>query len=169
MDITLALPYLLVAITLATTFQISSAGAGLTMTMLVIAFFSFAALGRVVRGQVLVLKEREFVDAARALGAGPVRIMFAEILPNLAGPVTVLTTLLIPTAIMFEATLSFLGVGARAPVPTWGGMLGEGGEAFQAAWWLLAVPGVLLLLTTLAFNLLGDGVRDALAPGSRER
>ncbi|GLZ09327.1 peptide ABC transporter permease [Actinomadura sp. NBRC 104412] len=164
MDITLALPYLLVAITLATTFQLSSTGAGLAMTMLVIAFFSFAALGRVVRAEVLSLKRQGFVEAARALGAGPVRIMYGEILPNLAGPVIVLTALMIPTAIVFEATLSFLGVGVRAPVPSWGGMLGEGGEAFRSAWWLLAVPGALLLGTTLSFNLLGDGVRDALGP-----
>ncbi|MFC5749646.1 ABC transporter permease [Actinomadura rugatobispora] len=164
MDVTLALPYLLVAITLATAFPIASAGGGLAMTVLVIAFFSFAAVGRVVRGQVLSLREEGFVEAARALGAGPLRIMFAEVLPNLAGPVAVLSSLLIPAAIVFEATLSFLGVGVRAPMPSWGGMLGEGGEVFQTAWWLLAVPGVLLLLTTLSFNLVGDGVRDALAP-----
>ncbi|WP_344597051.1 ABC transporter permease [Actinomadura vinacea] len=164
MDLTLALPYLLVAITLATTFPISSAGGGLVMTVLVIAFFSFAALGRVVRGQVLALRERGFVEAARSLGAGNARIMFVEVLPNLTGHITVLTSLLVPSAIVFEATLSFLGVGVRAPMPSWGGMLGEGGEMFRTAWWLLAVPGVLLLLTTLSFNLLGDGIRDALGP-----
>ena len=164
MDVTLALPYLLVAITLATVFPISSACGGLTMTVLVIAFFSFAALGRVVRGQVLSLREEGFVEAARALGAGPLRIMLVEVLPNLAGQVAVLSSLLIPAAIVFEATLSFLGVGVRAPMPSWGGMLGEGGEVYRTAWWLLAVPGALLLLTTLSFNLVGDGIRDALAP-----
>ncbi|MEW2360117.1 ABC transporter permease [Spirillospora sp. NPDC029432] len=170
MDLTLALPYLLVAITLATTFQISSAGAGLAMTVLVIAFFSFAALGRVVRGQVLSLKEKPFVEAARALGASRTRIMFVDVLPNLAAQVTVLASLLVPTAMMFEATLSFLGAGVRPPMPSWGSMLGEGGEVFQTAWWTLAVPGSLLLLTTLAFNLLGDGIRAALGgPGGGGR
>ncbi|MFI0353648.1 ABC transporter permease [Actinomadura sp. 9N407] len=165
MDLTLALPYLLVAITLATTFQISSPGASLAMTVLVIAFFSFAALGRVVRGQVLSLKEKPFVEAARSLGASRSRIMFVDVLPNLVAQITVLTSLLVPTSIVFEATLSFLGVGIRPPMPSWGGMLGEGGEVFRASWWLLAVPGVLLLLTTLSFNLLGDGIRAALGPG----
>jgi ABC-type dipeptide/oligopeptide/nickel transport system permease subunit len=166
MDITLALPYLLVAIMLATTFQISSVGASLTMTIIVIAFFSFAATGRIIRGQVLSLKEKEFIEAARSLGAGRLRIMVVDVLPNLVAQVTVLTSLLIPTSIVFEATLSFLGVGVRLPMPSWGSMLGEGSDIFQTAWWLLAVPAVLLLLTTLSFNLLGDGVRDALDPRS---
>ncbi|MBO2465649.1 ABC transporter permease [Actinomadura violacea] len=164
MDMTLALPYLLVAIMLATTFQISSVGASLTLTILVIAFFSFAAFGRIIRGQVLSLKQKEFVEAARSLGSSNARIMFVDVLPNLVAQVTVLTSLLIPTSIVFEATLSFLGVGVRLPMPSWGSMLGEGSDVFQTAWWLLAVPGVLLLLTTLSFNLLGDGIRDALDP-----
>ncbi|QXJ19906.1 ABC transporter permease [Actinomadura graeca] len=164
MDVTLALPYLLVAIMLATTFQVSSPRASLAMTVLVIAFFSFAAFGRVVRGQVLSLRRREFVDAARALGASNARIIVADVLPNLAAQVTVLTSMLVPASIVFEATLSFLGAGVRPPMPSWGSMLGEGGEVFRTAWWLPAAPGVLLLLTTLSFNLLGDGIRDALDP-----
>ncbi|GAA1591292.1 ABC transporter permease [Actinomadura kijaniata] len=164
LDITLALPSLLVAITLATTFPVTSATAGLVMTVLVIAFFSVAAFGRVIRGQVIALREREFVAAARALGAGHLRIMAVELLPNLTAQITVLTSLLVPTAIVAEATLSFLGVGVRPPTPSWGSMLGEGGEVFRTAWWLLAVPAALLLLTTLSFNLVGDGVRDALGP-----
>ncbi|MFC0041073.1 ABC transporter permease [Actinomadura rayongensis] len=166
MDLTLALPYLLVAIMLATTFQISSVFSSLTLTIIVIAFFSFAAFGRIIRGQVLSLKEKEFVEAARSLGAGNLRIMFVDVLPNLVAQVTVLTSLLIPTSIVFEATLSFLGVGVRLPMPSWGSMLGEGSDVFQTAWWLLAVPAILLLLTTLSFNLLGDGIRDALDPRS---
>ncbi|MFF5259585.1 ABC transporter permease [Actinomadura viridis] len=165
MDLMLALPYVLVAITLATTFPATSAAAGVAMTVVVIAFFSVAGLARVIRGQVLSLKEKGFVEAARALGASDARIMFADVLPNLTGQITVLGSLLIPASIVFEATLSFLGVGVRAPAPSWGAMLGEGGEAFQTAWWLLAVPGALLLLTTLSFNLLGDAIRDALGPG----
>lgn len=166
MDITLALPYLLVAIVLASTFQITAVTASLTLTVIVIAFFSFAATGRVIRGQVLSLKEKEFIEAARSLGAGPWRIMRVDVLPNLVAPVVVLASLLVPTSIVFESTLSFLGVGVRPPMPSWGSMLGEGSDVFQTAWWLLAVPGVLLLLTTLSFNLLGDGIRDALDPRS---
>ncbi|WP_067465143.1 ABC transporter permease [Actinomadura macra] len=164
MDVTLALPYLLVAIMLATTFPISSAGASLAMTVVVIAFFSFASVGRVVRGQVLSLRRREFVEAARALGASDARIMVVDVLPNLVAQVTVLTSMLVPASIVFEATLSFLGVGVRPPVPSWGSMLGEGGEVFRTAWWLPAVPGALLLLTTLSFTLIGDGIRDAVDP-----
>ncbi|GAA2591935.1 ABC transporter permease [Actinomadura fulvescens] len=164
MDITLALPYLLVAIVLAVTFQLTSVAASLTMTIFVIAFFSFAATGRIIRGQVMSLKQKEFIEAARSLGAGRWRIMFVDVLPNLVAQVTVLASLLVPTSIVFEATLSFLGVGVRLPMPSWGSMLGEGSDVFQTAWWLLAVPGVLLLLTTLAFNLVGDAIRDALDP-----
>ncbi|MQY08649.1 ABC transporter permease [Actinomadura macrotermitis] len=164
MDITLALPYLLVAIMLATTFQLTSVAASVSLTIVVIAFFSFAAFGRIIRGQVLSLREKEFIEAARSLGAGNLRIMAVDVLPNLMAQVTVLTSLLIPTSIVFEATLSFLGVGVRLPMPSWGSMLGEGSDVFQTAWWLLAVPAFLLLLTTLSFNLLGDGIRDALDP-----
>ncbi|MEU5880804.1 ABC transporter permease [Spirillospora sp. NPDC047279] len=164
MDITLALPYLLVAIVLAVTFQLTSVAASLTMTIFVIAFFSFAATGRIIRGQVMSLKQKEFIEAARSLGAGRWRIMFVDVLPNLVAQVTVLASLLVPTSIVFEATLSFLGVGVRLPMPSWGSMLGEGSDVFQTAWWLLAVPGILLLLTTLSFNLVGDAIRDALDP-----
>ncbi|MFG2001329.1 ABC transporter permease [Spirillospora sp. NPDC048911] len=164
MDITLALPYLLVAIVLAVTFQPTSVTASLTMTIVVIAFFSFAATGRIIRGQVMSLKRKEFIEAARSLGAGHRRVMVVDVLPNLVAQVTVLASLLVPTSIVFEATLSFLGVGVRLPMPSWGGMLGEGSDVFQTAWWLLAVPGVLLLLTTLSFNLVGDAIRDALDP-----
>lgn len=164
MDITLALPYLLVAIVLAVTFQLTSVAASLTMTIAVIAFFSFAATGRIIRGQVMALKQKEFIEAARSLGAGRRRIMLVDVLPNLVAQITVLASLLVPTSIVFEATLSFLGVGVRLPMPSWGSMLGEGSDVFQTAWWLLAVPGVLLLLTTLSFNLVGDAIRDALDP-----
>ncbi|REF01009.1 ABC transporter permease [Thermomonospora umbrina] len=164
MDITLALPYLLVAIVLASTFQVTALGGSLALTVLVIAFFSFAAMGRILRGQVLAMREKEFIEAARSLGAGPLRIMRVDILPNLVAPVVVLASLLIPTAIVFESTLSFLGAGVRPPMPSWGSILGENSDVFRTAWWLLAVPGVLLLVTTLSFNLLGDGVRDAVDP-----
>jgi ABC-type dipeptide/oligopeptide/nickel transport system permease subunit len=162
MDVVLSFPYLLVAIVIATTFRPHSAFLSILLTVVVIAFFSFAALARIVRGQVIAMKEKEFVEAARSLGASRTRIMFIDILPNLVAPVTVLSSLLVPIAIVFEATLSFLGVGIQPPTPSWGSMLGD--ADYRTSLWLLFVPGGLLLLTTLAFNLLGDGIRDAFDP-----
>jgi peptide/nickel transport system permease protein len=157
MDVVLSLPYLVFAIAL-----VSIVGPSLWISIGVIAFFSWATVGRVVRGQTLSLKEREFVEAAHSLGAGDLRIMFVEILPNAMAPVIVYATLLIPAAIVFEATLSFLGLGIVPPTPSWGNMLAESLQYFQAAWWFVVFPGGALLATTLAFNLLGDSVRDAL-------
>ena len=119
------------------------------------------------RGQTLSIREREYVEAARSLGASDLRIMFVDVLPNLVAPVIVYTTLLIPTAIVFEATLSFLGLGVVPPTPTWGNMLADSLQFYQVAWWFVLFPGLALLVTTLAFNLLGDGVRDALDPRHR--
>jgi peptide/nickel transport system permease protein len=159
MDVVLSFPYVLFAIVLVSVF-----GPSLPLTILVIAFFSFAAIGRIVRGQALSQREKEYVEAAHSLGAGNLRIMFVDILPNLVAPVIVLATLLIPAAIIFEATLSFLGLGVVPPTPSWGNMLADAeGVGFQA-WWFYIFPMLFLLLTTLAFNLLGDAVRDALDP-----
>jgi peptide/nickel transport system permease protein len=159
MDVVLSFPYVLFAIVLVSVF-----GSSLPLTILVIAFFSFAAIGRIVRGQALSQREKEYVEAAHSLGAGNLRIMFIDILPNLVAPVIVLATLLIPTAIIFEATLSFLGLGIVPPTPSWGNMLSDAeGVGFQA-WWFYIFPMIFLLATTLAFNLLGDAVRDALDP-----
>jgi ABC-type dipeptide/oligopeptide/nickel transport system permease subunit len=130
----------------------------------VIAFFSWAGISRIVRGQTLSLKEKEYIEAARSLGAGPWRIMFIDILPNLLGPVLVLATLYIPTAVVFEATLSFLGIGIPEPAPSWGNILSEAQTYYQIAWWYIVFPSAVLLITTLAFNLLGDGIRDAMDP-----
>ena len=159
MDVVLSFPFLLFAIAL-----VSIYGSSLTLTVFVIAFFSWAAVGRIVRGQTLSIREREYVEAARSLGAGDLRIMFVDVLPNLTAPVIVYTTLLIPIAIVFEATLSFLGLGVVPPTPTWGNMLNDALPFYQVSWWFALFPGLALLLTTLAFNLLGDGVRDALDP-----
>jgi peptide/nickel transport system permease protein len=159
MDMVLSFPYLLLAIALVSVF-----GPSLTITMLVIAFFSWAAIGRVVRGQTLSIREREYIEASWSVGSGALRVMFVEILPNLLAPVLVLATLLVPTAIVFEATLSFLGLGVVPPTPTWGGMLSDSLSFYQVAWWFPLFPGLALLATTLAFNLLGDSVRDALDP-----
>jgi peptide/nickel transport system permease protein len=143
---------------------VSVFGSSLPLTILVIAFFSFAAIGRIVRGQALSQREKEYVEAAHSLGASNLRIMFVDILPNLVAPVIVLATLLIPTAIIFEATLSFLGLGVVPPTPSWGNMLSDAeGVGFQA-WWFYIFPMLFLLATTLAFNLLGDAIRDALDP-----
>jgi ABC-type dipeptide/oligopeptide/nickel transport system permease subunit len=134
------------------------------MVIGVIAFFSWAALSRIVRGQTLSLKEKEYVEAARAIGSSPLRIMFIDILPNVMAPVIVIATLLVPSAIVFEATLSFLGVGVVPPTPSWGNMISDSLSWYTTSWWFLIFPSGALLLTTLAFNLLGDGVRDALDP-----
>ena len=159
MDVVLSFPYVLFAIVLVSVF-----GSSLPLTILVIAFFSFAAIGRIVRGQALSQREKEYVEAAHSLGAGNLRIMFVDILPNLVAPVIVLATLLIPAAIIFESTLSFLGLGVQPPTPSWGNMLPDAeGVGFQA-WWFYIFPMLFLLATTLAFNLLGDAVRDALDP-----
>jgi peptide/nickel transport system permease protein len=159
MDVVLSLPYLIFAIAL-----VSIVGPSLLISIAVIAFFSWASVGRIVRGQVLSLKERQFVEAARSLGASDLRIMFVEILPNVLAPVIVYATLLIPISIVFEATLSFLGIGVVAPTPTWGNMLSEALPYYSVAWWFVAFPGLALLVTTVAFNLLGDSVRDAFDP-----
>jgi peptide/nickel transport system permease protein len=159
MDVVLSFPFLLFAIAL-----VSITGPGLWVSIFVIAFFSWASVGRVVRGQTLSLREREYVEAARSLGAGDLRIMFVDILPNLVAQVIVYLTLLIPSAVVFEATLSFLGLGVVPPAATWGNMLSESLGYYRVAWWFVLFPGSALLLTTLAFNLLGDSVRDAFDP-----
>jgi peptide/nickel transport system permease protein len=159
MDVVLSFPYLLFAIAL-----VSVHGPSLAITILVIAFFSWAAIGRIVRGQTLSIREQEYIEAAWSVGSGALRVMFGEILPNLLAPVIVLATLLVPTAIVFEATLSFLGLGVAPPTATWGGMLSDSLAFYQVAWWFPLFPGLALLAVTLAFNLLGDSVRDALDP-----
>jgi peptide/nickel transport system permease protein len=156
-DSVLAFPYVVLA--LAVVF-----GPSLFEVTIVIAFFSWAAIARVVRGQTLSIKEKEYIEAARSIGASPWRIMTLDILPNLIAPVLVLATLAIPTAIVFEATLSFLGVGVQPPAASWGNLLSQAQSFYQTSWWYLIFPCALLLITTLAFNLLGDGVRDALDP-----
>jgi len=159
MDVILSFPFLLFAIAL-----VSIVGPSLGVAIGVIVFFSWASVGRVVRGQTLSIKEKEYVEAARSLGAGDLRIMFVDILPNLLAPVLVYLTLLVPASIAFEATLSFLGLGVVPPTPTWGNMLAESLGYYRVAWWFVLFPGAGLLMTTLSFNLLGDSVRDALDP-----
>jgi peptide/nickel transport system permease protein len=158
-DAVLSFPYVLLALALATVF-----GPSLTLIVALITFFSWAGIARIVRGQTLSLKEKEYIEAARSLGAGPFRIMFFDILPNLLAPVLVVGTLYIPNAVVFESTLSFLGLGIQPPTPSWGNMLADASNFYQVAWWYIVFPAVFLLITTLAFNLLGDGIRDAMDP-----
>ncbi|MEA2274223.1 MAG: peptide/nickel transport system permease protein, partial [Solirubrobacteraceae bacterium] len=137
---------------------------GLSVVIFIIAIATFPYMARIVRGQVLSLREKEFVDAARALGASDRRIIFREILPNLVAPIIVYTTLLIPTNILFEAALSFLGVGVTPPNASWGAMIADATDIFDTAWWYMLFPGLALLFTVLSFNLVGDGLQDALNP-----
>lgn len=160
-DVVLSMPFLLVAIAL-----VSIVGPSLLVTVLVIGFFSWASVARIVRGQVLSLREREFVEAARSLGASDRRIMFTDILPNILAPVIVYASLLIPVVIVVEATLTFLGLGLPPPTADWGGMISDSQNYYTVAWWFVVFPGAALLITTLAFNLFGDGVRDAFDPRS---
>ena len=158
-DAVLAFPYVVLALALAVVL-----GPSLTVIIGVIAFFSWAAIARIVRGQTLLIKEKEYIEAARSLGAGPFRIMFLDILPNLLAPVLVLATLYIPTAVVFEATLSYLGLGIQPPTASWGNILSDAQNFYQVAWWYVVFPAAALLITTLAFNLFGDGIRDAMDP-----
>jgi len=132
-----------------------------------IALVNWTYIARIVRGRVLSLREQEFVEAARSQGASGARIMLREILPNLAAPIVVYSSLLIPQNILLEAALSFLGVGVRPPTASWGQMIAAATPIFNTAWWYMVFPGVALLLTVLAFNLVGDGLQDALNPRNR--
>jgi peptide/nickel transport system permease protein len=170
-DIVLSLPILLISLGLVSACGLKASGClgglikpGLLLVSFVIGLFSWPYIARLVRGQILSLREKEFVEAARAAGAGNLRIMTRELLPNVAAPIIVYTTLIIPNNILFEAALSFLGIGVPATTPSWGRSLSEAGEIFQVAWWMMVFPGLFLFMTTLAFNLVGDGLRDALDP-----
>ena len=159
-DVMLSIPFLLFAISLASIYQ-----AGLKVVIIVLAIFSWSSVARIVRGQVLSIREREYVEAARAMGAGSWRIMMIDILPNVIAPIIVYTTLLIPVSIVGEATLSFLGVGVQPPTADWGQMIADAQGNYHS-WWFLVFPSLALLVTTLAFNIFGDGVRDAFDPRS---
>lgn len=140
---------------------------GYSLVIFVIAMFSWPYIARIVRGNTLSLREKEFVEASRSLGSGNRRIMLSEVLPNLVAPIIVYATLIIPGNILFEAYLSFLGAGLPQSIPSWGEMISSASGIFEIAPWLMFFPGMFLLLTTLSFNLLGDGLRDALDPRSR--
>jgi peptide/nickel transport system permease protein len=169
-DLVLGLPLLPVAIVVGRIlpeldFLPSWITSGAMGIALLIGFLSWGGLARIVRAEFLSLREKEFVEAARAAGASDRRIVFRHILPNAMSPIIVQTTLVIGTAIIIEAALSFLGFGVRPPTPTWGAMVAEGGRlAVRGYWWGLVFPGFALVSTVLAINFLGDGLRDALDP-----
>ncbi|WP_375483797.1 ABC transporter permease [uncultured Jatrophihabitans sp.] len=173
MDLLLAFPVTLFSIALLAVFAIVPSFLGLSgvhlrfaVLIFVLGFFGFPYIGRIVRGQVLSLREKEFVDAARSLGASNYRIMTREIFPNLVGPILVYTTLTIPNYILGEAGLSYIGVGVQSPTVSWGGMLSDAGSFFQVDATFLLAPGLALFLAVLSFNLFGDGLRDAFDPRS---
>jgi peptide/nickel transport system permease protein len=169
-DVVLAFPILLLAVGIASACSLGrgclggTLKPGLSVVIFVIVFVNWTYVARIIRGQVLSLREKEFVEAARSLGASDGRILRRDVLPNLVAPIIVYSTLLIPANILLEAALSFLGVGVQAPNPSWGAMIYDATSTFDSAWWYMAFPGTALLLTVLAFNLLGDGLQDALDP-----
>jgi len=168
-DVVLSIPILLLGLGVAAACSVRGCvkgvvQPGLTTIIFIISVATWPYVARIVRGLVLSMREREFVEAARALGASDARIMFREILPNLTAPIIVYSSLLIPTNILFEAALSYLGVGIRPPSASWGQMIASATPIFNTAWWYMVFPGLALLLTVLAFNLLGDGLQDALNP-----
>jgi len=163
-DLMMAFPALLLGIALASLLKPS-----LFIVALVIALVNWVQIARVVYSQTLALSEREFVEAARALGAGPWRVLMRHLIPHLIPTVLVYGTLGIATTVLYEATLSFLGVGVQPPTPSWGKMIFESQSYYLTAPWLVFIPGAAILIVALAFNLVGDGLRDALDPTQRGR
>jgi ABC-type dipeptide/oligopeptide/nickel transport system permease subunit len=172
-DVLLAIPYLLLATGLAASCSFGDGcfggliKPGLGVVIFVISFTSWTYMARIVRGQTLSIREKEFVESARSLGASNGRIVFREILPNLVAPIIVYASVLMPQVILYESALSFLGVGVQPPTASWGQMIAEATDIFDTAWWYMFYPGIALLLTVLAFNLVGDALQDALHPRAR--
>jgi peptide/nickel transport system permease protein len=176
-DLIWAFPVLLLAIALGSAlaingfhhFGINIEPGSLWIPTLVISYVLIPYVGRPVRGQVLSLREKEFVEAAIGGGAGPLRVMFSDLLPNVASTVLVFFTLIIASNILTEAGLSFLGAGVRLPDPSWGNLIASGQNQIQTAPWLALVPGIAIVLTVLSLNIFGDGLRDALDPRAKVR
>jgi peptide/nickel transport system permease protein len=177
MDIVWSFPVVILGVALGTALSIGGLKIGpitiqsgsLLIPMLIIGFVYVPYMARPLRGQVFSLREKEFIEAARAQGMGTLRIMFSEILPNLASTIIVFVPLAIANAILLEAYLSFLGAGVQAPTPSWGEMISEGIDRITTAPHLTIVPGAMLVLTVLSLNIFGDGVRDALDPRAKVR
>ena len=158
-DIVMALPSILLALLIVTVL-----GPGLMNTMIAVGIGGIPSMIRLVRGKVLSVRETEYVEAARSIGATDARIMFTHILPNCAAPIIVVGTLRLPSAIIMAASLSFIGLGAQAPTPEWGAMLASGRHFLVTSWWICTFPGLAIFLSVLGMNLFGDGLRDALDP-----
>lgn len=158
-DIQLALPFVLVAILI-----MAILGSGFWKIIIILSFSSWVGFTRLARGEVLALKEMEYIHAAEALGASHMRVMFIHILPNITSSIIVLATLQVANNILLEASLTFLGVGLSPEIPAWGSMLAEGRDYFSTAWWIATFPGIAIMLPVLGFNLLGDWIRDRLDP-----
>ena len=172
MDIFLAFPLIVFALALVgvipdNSFGMSGDTLRIAVIVFIIGFFNWPYIGRIVRGQTLSLREREFIDASRIMGARAPYVLRKDLLPNLVAPILVYATLLIPSNILFEAALSYLGVGVQAPRATWGGMLADAAKWYQIDPWFMLPAGLAIFVTVLAFNLFGDGLRDALDPRSR--
>jgi len=158
-DLILAFPGIIFAIWL-----VAMLGPGVNQVILANALFNMPSFARIIRGSVLTMKEADYVVAARSLGAGDVRILTSHVLPNVLAPIVVLASLTISDAILTAASLSLLGLGSQPPTPEWGALLSDGRPFLQNAWWLSVFPGIMLTLTVLASNIVGDGLRDALDP-----
>ena len=163
-DIWMAFPALLLAIAFG-----AALGSGLVNLVFALALTNWVIFSRLVRAEVLTLREQEFVQAAKAMGARDRRIIAHHVLPNVLPSILVIATLQMGTVIIAEASLSFLGIGVQSSVPTWGGMLADGRQFMRQAWWLSAFPGIAISLVVLSVNLFGDGLRDALDPRLRQR
>lgn len=163
-DTMLALPFYVIGITI-----VAVLGPSFTNLVIVLTLFGWTFYGRVARGEVLSTKKREYVEAARAMGAGPARIMFRHILPNVVSPLIVIWTLAIATTILSESGLSFLGLGVQPPTPSWGTMISDGQQKISSVPWLAIFPGLALMITVMTVNVVGDALRDALDPKSWRR
>ncbi|PLP78436.1 glutathione ABC transporter permease GsiD [Salmonella enterica] len=158
-DVLFAFPGILLAIAV-----VAVLGSGIANVIVAVAIFSIPAFARLVRGNTLVLKQQTFIESARSIGASDTTILFSHILPGTVSSIVVFFTMRIGTSIISAASLSFLGLGAQPPTPEWGTMLSDVLQFAQSAWWVVTFPGLAILLTVLAFNLMGDGLRDALDP-----
>jgi len=161
-DVLYSLPFIFFVILLMVTF-----GSNLILMFLAIGAVEWLTMSRIVRGQTLSLKQKEFVEAARASGLSDGQIVARHIIPNLLGPVVVYVTLTIPAVILAESFLSFLGLGVQPPMSSLGGLIADGAQQMELAWWLLVFPSAAMILMLLSFNFIGDGLRDAIDPKDR--
>ena len=162
MDVLLAFPGILLALAV-----VAVLGPGLYNVMIAVGISGIPRFARLVRGSTLSVREKEFIEAQRAAGASDARILILHVLPNIMGPIIVFATLRVGVSIMQAAGVSFLGLGAQPPLPDWGGMISQGRHLLRVSWWVGVFPGVAVLITVFGFNLMGDGLRDALDPKIR--